>query len=220
MSNTANEGNCSQESPTKRRNRDESAEKLLAAALELFSEQGFDATTTRAIAQRAGLNEALIQRYFGGKEGLLAKLLGSLSCAEEQRSCDAPALATDVPSEIDAYFTFDKCYTSQQRSLLRLALAHAHISADGRTNLKNHLLENRARFLSERLNRIQCATKLCEASTHVPEDTQNAAQAVVLMGIALHLVGEQILGLTPQEIDGAKKVFIEAVSATVTRSGR
>jgi AcrR family transcriptional regulator len=43
---------------------------LLEAAQELFSEHGFERTTTRRIADLAGVDAALIARYFGGKEGL------------------------------------------------------------------------------------------------------------------------------------------------------
>ena len=43
---------------------------IVAAAMQLFSRQGFDATTTRAIAQLAGVNEAIIFRHFTSKEEL------------------------------------------------------------------------------------------------------------------------------------------------------
>jgi AcrR family transcriptional regulator len=46
-------------------------ERLLGAAITLFSEKGYAATGTRAIAARAGCNVALISHYFGSKEGLL-----------------------------------------------------------------------------------------------------------------------------------------------------
>ena len=45
-------------------------ERILEAALECFSEQGFDGATTREIARRAGVNLGLIQYYFEGKEAL------------------------------------------------------------------------------------------------------------------------------------------------------
>lgn len=45
-------------------------ERILAAALEAFSERGFDGATTRDIAQRADVNLGLIQYYFEGKENL------------------------------------------------------------------------------------------------------------------------------------------------------
>ena len=44
--------------------------KILDAALELFSEKGFKATTTKAIAEKAGVNEVTLFRYYGSKEKL------------------------------------------------------------------------------------------------------------------------------------------------------
>ncbi|MEV0086893.1 TetR family transcriptional regulator [Saccharopolyspora sp. NPDC050642] len=43
---------------------------LLAAAREVFTEQGYDAATVRAIAGRAGVDPAMVNHWFGGKEGL------------------------------------------------------------------------------------------------------------------------------------------------------
>ncbi|MGI9590287.1 MAG: TetR/AcrR family transcriptional regulator [Myxococcota bacterium] len=42
-------------------------ERILQAALEAFSERGFDGATTRDIAARAGVNLGLIKYYFGSK---------------------------------------------------------------------------------------------------------------------------------------------------------
>jgi AcrR family transcriptional regulator len=47
----------------------------MAAATEVFAERGFEAATTKLVAQRAGYSEALIQNYFGGKEGPLLAVL-------------------------------------------------------------------------------------------------------------------------------------------------
>jgi TetR/AcrR family transcriptional regulator, regulator of cefoperazone and chloramphenicol sensitivity len=44
--------------------------RLLGAGLDEFGRYGFEAATTRRIAQRAAVNIALIPYYFGGKEGL------------------------------------------------------------------------------------------------------------------------------------------------------
>ena len=46
---------------------------LLRAARELFATSGYDATTVRAVADRAGVNQALLFRYFGNKEGLFTE---------------------------------------------------------------------------------------------------------------------------------------------------
>jgi AcrR family transcriptional regulator len=43
---------------------------LIDIAMKLFSEQGFDGTSTREIAKAAGINEAIIFRHFKTKEDL------------------------------------------------------------------------------------------------------------------------------------------------------
>ncbi len=54
---------------------DETKEKILAATDALFGSLGFDATTTRDIAERSGVNKALIHYHFGSKDELLAAIL-------------------------------------------------------------------------------------------------------------------------------------------------
>ncbi len=48
-------------------------EALLNAAREVFIEQGFDGATVRAIAGRAGVDAAMVNHWFGGKEGLFGE---------------------------------------------------------------------------------------------------------------------------------------------------
>ncbi len=45
-------------------------QQILDGATELFARQGFQGTTTRQIAQRVGINEAIIFRHFSSKEDL------------------------------------------------------------------------------------------------------------------------------------------------------
>ncbi|KAA2266135.1 helix-turn-helix transcriptional regulator [Solihabitans fulvus] len=62
------------EAEPRSRRRDSAATRaaLLDAAAELFGERGFDRTTVRDIAGRAGVNQALLFRYFGSKDALFA----------------------------------------------------------------------------------------------------------------------------------------------------
>ncbi|MBD0303010.1 MAG: TetR family transcriptional regulator [Tolypothrix sp. T3-bin4] len=50
-------------------------QRLIQAALELFSAQGVSATTTRQIAEKAEVNEVTLFRNFGNKHGLLLAVL-------------------------------------------------------------------------------------------------------------------------------------------------
>jgi AcrR family transcriptional regulator len=58
-----------------------SRDQLLRSAGELFAERGFDRTTTRDIGELAGVDPALIARYFGSKTGLY---LATLKTGQEQ----------------------------------------------------------------------------------------------------------------------------------------
>ncbi|MGH3697176.1 MAG: TetR/AcrR family transcriptional regulator [Pseudonocardiaceae bacterium] len=53
-------------------------ERILTAAQELFAEQGFDATPTSRIAERAGVPKGLVHYYFRRKPDLLVALVGRL----------------------------------------------------------------------------------------------------------------------------------------------
>ena len=58
--------------PTSSARSPDTGDALIRAALRLFGEQGYDATSTREIAAAAGANVASISYHFGGKEGLRA----------------------------------------------------------------------------------------------------------------------------------------------------
>ena len=77
--------------PSKTRDRERSTQRFLQAGLEVFAEAGYDGATTKAIAQRAGLNEALLHRYFTNKNGLLLAVMGSATEAFQNEKVYPPA---------------------------------------------------------------------------------------------------------------------------------
>jgi TetR/AcrR family transcriptional regulator, regulator of cefoperazone and chloramphenicol sensitivity len=64
-------------------------ERMLHAALDLFGRHGFDATTTRMIANAAAMNLSAIPYYFGTKEGLYEEAAGHLAQYIEQQQASA-----------------------------------------------------------------------------------------------------------------------------------
>lgn len=61
--------------PPRRRRKHARPRELLAAALSLFIEKGFDATRTEQIAERAGVSKGTLYLYFQSKEDLFVDLL-------------------------------------------------------------------------------------------------------------------------------------------------
>jgi len=67
----------SEEAGTKRRGRrpggGDTRAALIDAARGVFAESGYDGATVRGIAQRAGVDAAMVNHWFGSKEGLFAE---------------------------------------------------------------------------------------------------------------------------------------------------
>jgi AcrR family transcriptional regulator len=69
-------------------------DRILAAAQELFAEDGFDATPTSRIAERAGVPKGLVHYYFTRKPDLLEALVERLP--EERITPEEVAVPGDV----------------------------------------------------------------------------------------------------------------------------
>src|SRR5262249_7042548 len=65
--------------PTNRLDSDERRKAIVAAAIPLFARRGFAGTTTRELAEAAGISEALLFRHFPSKQLLYREIL-QLGC--------------------------------------------------------------------------------------------------------------------------------------------
>lgn len=71
-------------------------ERLVAAAVDLFVEQGYDETTVAQISERAGVTKSTFFRHFPDKRELLVAGQESLSALLAEGIADAPADATPL----------------------------------------------------------------------------------------------------------------------------
>jgi AcrR family transcriptional regulator len=69
---------------------------ILQAAQRVLVEKGFSGLTLRAIAAESGENSAMVQYYFGNKEGLVKAMIDSVFRDDQQ---DAAAVMSSVTSE-------------------------------------------------------------------------------------------------------------------------
>jgi AcrR family transcriptional regulator len=58
---------------------EETKQRIVQAAAQVFSEHGYTGATTRAIAAAAGVNEVTLFRHFGNKQGLFQAVIGRFS---------------------------------------------------------------------------------------------------------------------------------------------
>ena len=79
---------------------EETRGKILAAARELFERNGTRGTTTREVAERAGVNEATLFRHFGSKRALLDAMLEQACGVEEFRSILASLPGDDLATDL------------------------------------------------------------------------------------------------------------------------
>src|SRR3954468_20947715 len=98
--------------------RTDARERLQQAALELFAEQGFAATTVPAITARAGLTTRTFFRYFADKREVLfadeavAAFAGPLMAA-------APAAGAPLPTLLEGLRTFAEPQFEGRKPALR-----------------------------------------------------------------------------------------------------
>jgi TetR/AcrR family transcriptional regulator len=78
--------------------------RILDAAARLFSNDGFSQSTTRAIAEAAGVNQAMIHYYFQSKTRLYERVLAGM--VVDLLTSLAGSLGTSVSSPLDALVGF------------------------------------------------------------------------------------------------------------------
>ncbi len=181
-------------------------EQILSVATRLFARQGFQGTTTKEIAQHAGVTEALIFRHFSSKEDLYwavieQKIRGAASPRERLRDLLSVAgsdvdVLTGVAADILERRTKDQ-------TLSRLLLYSA---------LENHRLSNR-------FFRTYAASHFEVLADHIRRRVaEGAFREVDPLLAARGFLGMVIYHSWVQELFGGKryqKFSVQAVSRTL-----
>lgn len=85
--------------------------RILSAATHLIAELGWPAVTTRRIAERAGVNNALIHYYFGTKDALLLEAVAEMFTEEFEgpmsRMFTAPTFRSGMQAYVDYLRTIE-----------------------------------------------------------------------------------------------------------------
>jgi AcrR family transcriptional regulator len=179
---------------------------LLTAALDLFAKQGFRGTTTKEIARRAGISEALLFRHFPSKEVLYWSVLQE-QCEVRRGRASLDALLQSESSDADLFAAIAEDLLTRNFAdsrLYRLLLFSA---------LEDHQLSHR--FFTTYISQYYEAV-----ATHIRgrikegrfRKTDPLLAARLFIGMALHyfLVEQLFKGTRQQDID------IKKISRTAT----
>jgi AcrR family transcriptional regulator len=90
--------------PSRRLSADERRAQLIAAALALFAERGFNATTMDDIAERAGVTKPLLYQHFESKRALYLELVDQVADELIAAIHEATAAANGPREQVEAGF--------------------------------------------------------------------------------------------------------------------
>src|ERR1051325_9091837 len=81
---------------------EERRRQILVVAISLFARKGFRGTTTKEIAQAAGVSEAMVFRHFATKEELYSAILDHKACDGGNRDlCQGEAVSAAIARKDD-----------------------------------------------------------------------------------------------------------------------
>ena len=124
---------------------------LIHAANAVFAERGFDAATTREIAERAGCAEGLIHRYFSGKRGLLLAILDHRSPTIGPEFGAGLVDTDSVEEDIEQIVLHDIDAKWEKRDFMRVCVSQAAIDPELGAAIRDLIQRRQAAVIATRL---------------------------------------------------------------------
>lgn len=168
-------------------------DEILAAARQLFAEQGYENAGLRAIAGQAGVDVALIAHYFGSKQGLLREVLTP--------PVDPSQLIGQVLAGVDP----DRMGEAFVRGVVAAWDApdfNTALTSALRTAVTNDLAMT---YLREMLmGTVIVAVSALSDDTHAGRRAELVAAQMIGIGVARYLLAlPEVAGMTPEQIGRA-----------------
>ena len=198
--------------PARRLPADERRAHILGVAADLFSSRGFKGTTTRDVAQRVGITEAALYRYFPSKEAMYTAILDQRMAAPEVLDPFQPLIDAGDDRGVFTQLALALLRSvGADASMLRLLLYSA---------LEGHELarpfhDGRIRRLRETLASY-IARRRREGAFRADLEPMTTARAFIGM-VVYHLIAREIfrqrdLQQTPEEIaESFVSIFLRGV---------
>ncbi|ROO84552.1 TetR family transcriptional regulator [Actinocorallia herbida] len=154
------------------------AQRLLVAGLETFGENGYHGTSTRAIAQRAGMSPAALYMHFPTKEDLLFEIARTgheVHFARVRAAADAAG--PDPSARVAAIVEASVLFHAEHHSLARtIQYEHPSLAPDHQRALLK-IRRDTESFLAD------AVTEGVASGAFAPDDAPTAALALMSLAI-------------------------------------
>ncbi len=100
----------------------ETSEKIITVAIDLFSKNGYNGVTTEEIAREAGFSEKTLFRHFQSKQNLLEKAIDRYHYGEEMRSIFESKLVWSLKEDLELISKNYHRIMHQNRKLLKMLM--------------------------------------------------------------------------------------------------
>ena len=137
-------------------------ERLVAAAWKAFSERGFERTTVREIATEAGVNPALINRYFGGKEQLFVEAV-----SVDLRFPDLSEIAQELVGRALVEHFFKRWEEVEEDDLLRVLVRTAATNDEAAARIRTVLTEQVTSMVTRVAGPERARERACLVATQI-----------------------------------------------------
>jgi AcrR family transcriptional regulator len=103
------------------------SERIIQAFIELFRDYGYKGTTTRAIAEKAGVNEVTIFRHFGNKKGIMEAAIQSVSYHPMLEKVINEQMVWDLEQDLWVIAEGYHTYMEKIKDLVMIGLSEAQL---------------------------------------------------------------------------------------------
>ena len=194
------------------------------AAAKLFSEKGYENTRTLDIAKEAGANEALIGRYFGGKEGLLTAvlkdetvstaLMQSAKGSRQTNELPARQANLDFVSALKVYFKNGNIECQQKEAFMRIAMSRSLVDRKMSKVVQEQIIDGKIAPLAESLNEYLDGAKLSK------KQREAIAMLIAASNHTFNFLGRRIHDLDSDKVDLSLEILTESLRLYLEAHGK
>lgn len=168
---------------------------LMEAARAVFAEHGYDAATTREVAERAGCSEGLIHRYFHGKRGLLLAILAHDSQDFAGRMLAELPETASLEHDLRQMLLWALDAMWEKRDFMRVSVSRSAVDPEIGHVIGHHLNSKRVELIAAKLRRHQDAGRV-----RPDVDCESVAYAITGINLAAGFFCQAVFSLDRAEV--------------------